>query len=154
MNDLKNVLRVLLTVTSISFVIACAPTAPMLDATYTLATLNGQPLPILITISATVDSRSRIDLLTETLALRLDGTFIRSALLRRIIGVDTTATTVHQTGSYSYDRSLVLHFSDGERSTYTFNDDGRFLKSGPTSTDQIHGVLLPALREYTRIEPH
>ncbi len=154
MNDLKNVSRLLLTVTSISFVIACTPTAPVLDATYTLAMLNGQPLPVLITISATVDSRSRIDLLTETLALRPDGTFMVDQLVRRAIGADTTTTTAHRTGTYTDGVALVLEFSDGERSTYALSDDGKLLTSAPSGTDQIRGVLLPAVRRYSRIEPH
>jgi len=154
MNDLRNVSRFLLTVASISLVIACTPTAPVLDATYTLATLNEQPLPVRITVSATVDSRSRIDLLTETLALRPDGTFMVDQLVRRAIGADTTTTTEHRTGRYQYGESLVLEFSDGERSTYGFSDGGKLLTSAPSSTDQIRGVLLPPSRQYSRIEPH
>jgi hypothetical protein len=135
--------------------VSCTVSEPTLDAVYSLAELDARELPVLVSTSATTESRSTIELLTETLTLRPDRTFALAQLTRQTVNGDSVATIPHERdGRYSTQGGvLTLQFNSGERSTFVLTSDGEELRSDPRASDVIHGVLIPAHRLYKRVEP-
>ena len=93
------------------------PVGPSLESigTYTLSTVNGQPLPALIFQDAT----RKVEILSDVVTLRENGTWSETASLRTTppAGAVTTATT-NDGGTYSIDGSALL-LSSGQSGTTT-----------------------------------
>jgi len=108
---------------------ATVPTDNAFAGTWTLATVNGSPLPY------TVQSTPKIELVGDQLVVSADGTFAVSTQLRITNGTTITTQTVPDGGTYSV---------NGTAATFIFNGGttGAATVSGNTLTVAEPGVSL------------
>lgn len=134
--------------------LGCGVSESEFTGVYSLATLNGQALPVPISTSVTAESQSTIELVAESLTLGPGRTVALAQLVRRTVDTVATSYTEQRSGTYDFDGTrLILRFGEGEVSTLALEEGGRTLRSSPGPEDRIRGVLLPSLREYREVDP-